>query len=60
MENTNFVRDHEEFKVHYARNEFYKNSAIPFNQRLLNTHAKESRQEKRRRVGGYEIFYNCE
>ena len=52
MENTNFVRDHEEFKVHYARHEFYKNSAIPFNQRLLNTNAKESRQEKRRRVEG--------
>ena len=51
VENNNFVRDHEEFKVNHAYNNFYKNSAIPFNQRLLNKHAKESRQEKRRRGG---------
>ena len=51
VENNNFVRDHEEFKVNHAYNNFYKNSAIPFNQRLLNKHAKESRQEMRRRGG---------
>ena len=52
QENSLPVRNHEEYKVNHARNEFDKNSAIPFNQRLLNEHVKNTRQENRRRGGG--------
>ena len=33
-----YIRDKEVFKVNFARTEEYKNSTIPFCQRLLNNH----------------------
>ena len=45
-ENIHSVRDHDVFKVNHAHNEYYKNSAIPFCQRLLNTHTQEKRHNK--------------
>jgi hypothetical protein len=35
------IRDREEFTVNFARTKQYQRSAIPFCQRLLNTHFKE-------------------
>ena len=36
--NNHDVRQHEKFKVNFARTSAYKNSAIPYCQRLLNSH----------------------
>ena len=36
--NQHYIRDKEVFKVNFARTEEYKNSTIPFCQRLLNNH----------------------
>ena len=36
--NNHDVREHEKFKVNFARTSAYKNSAIPYCQRLLNSH----------------------
>ena len=38
LENQNEIRDREHFNVNFARTEDYKNSAIPYCQRLLNLH----------------------
>ena len=38
------VREREEFVVNFARTKQYKESAIPFCQRLLNSHFREKRE----------------
>ena len=39
------------FHVNYAHNNFYKNSAIPFCQRLLNTHMQEQKEKEKEKRG---------
>ena len=41
IRNSQEIRDREEFTVSFARTKHYHQSAIPFCQRLLNTHFKE-------------------
>ena len=48
IENYHNVRDHEEFQVNFANNNFYKDSAIPYIQGLLNTHMKEKEQNEKK------------
>ena len=43
------VRNHEKYQVNHAFNEFYRNSAVPFCQRLLNKHCRDQEDKKRRR-----------
>ena len=56
--NAHNVRKHEKYEVNHAFNEFYRNSAIPFCQRLLNKHASDQEErrggvgEERRRMRG--------
>ena len=42
----NGVRDREEFKVSFARTKHYKNSAIPYCQKILNEHDREKTAEE--------------
>ena len=50
---THNVRKHEKFKVNHAYNNFYRNSAIPYCQRLLNQHSLTlGGEEERRRATG--------
>ena len=50
--NLHNIRNHEKFKVNHAYNNFYRDSAVPFCQRLLNQHFSSLEgggQERRRR-----------
>ena len=46
------VRHHEKYKVNHAFNEFYRNSAVPYCQRLLNRHESEEERRRSRSAGG--------
>ena len=51
VQNPHNVRTHEPFIVNKANNEFYKRSAIPYIQRMLNTYTLESeKREEEERV----------
>ena len=47
----NDVRDREAFKDKFAQTAQYRNSAIPFCQKLLNDHVREKRGEELARAG---------
>ena len=44
LENDIDIRNREHFKVNFARTNAYKNSAVPFCQRLLNDHHRNKDQ----------------
>ena len=59
--NIHNVRKHEKFQVNHANNEFYRNSALPYCQRLLNHHYRAleeggGREVERRTQGGQDRF----
>ena len=45
-QNNHLVRSHELFKVNFAKTSTYKKSAIPYCQRLLNTHFSVKKKKK--------------
>jgi hypothetical protein len=45
LENEVGVRQRERFSVNFARTKSYQNSAIPYCQRLLNTHFAQMQEE---------------
>ena len=49
QDNVHNIREHETFNVNFAHNEFYRNSAIPYCQRLLNDHMKKQMDEEQKK-----------
>ena len=51
LNNQQNIRDREKFKVNFAYKNFYKNSTIPFCQRLLNHDDKQGEEEEEEEEG---------